>query len=297
MQRSLFLVALLICFSFGFKASAQKLDIGLMVGTSYYYGDVVNEFVSSALGQSYGGFLRYRLGDRVAIKGHAGYVKILGDDQYSSSQWQVERNWAFQTTIIESSLQLEYNFIQDRNKGRRFANPFIPYAFAGVGVISFTPQADYMGTMLDLAPLQLSGNAYSTTAVIVPFGFGMRYYVLRNLQIGLELGARYSTTSYLDDIAPNDKYVDPATTPNPSLTAYFYSKSTANKNPGDLRSKMGDVKSESGSNGINTILGKTDLYFVPALTVAFTLGNTGGGGGSSRGRGPSGKAIRCPRFY
>lgn len=297
MQKRFYTAVLLICFTIISSVKAQKLDIGLSLGTSYYFGDVVNEFTTSAFGQSFGGFVRYRLGGHVALKGQAGYVKIQGDDQYSSSDWQKERNWSFQTTIIESSLQLEYNFIEDRNKGRRFANPFIPYAFAGVGFMSFNPQADYMGTMLDLAPLTLSGKTYSTSAIIVPFGLGMRYYIMRNLQLGIELGARYTTTSYLDDIAPNDVYVDPAITPNPTITAYFYSKSTANRNPGDLRSKMGDVKTESGSSGINSFLGKTDLYFVPALTVAYTIGNTGGGGGSGRGRGSSGKAIKCPRFY
>lgn len=280
-----------------FNAKAQRVDVGLLLGTSYYYGDVVNEFVPSAFGPAVGGFLRYRLTDRLALKGFAGYIKISGDDQYSSSEWQKQRNWTFETAIIEGSLQAEFNLIEDRNRGRRFANPFIPYLFGGVGFISFNPQGDYMGTMLDLAPLQLSGKPYETTAITVPFGIGFRYYIIRNLQIGAEFGLRYTNTSYLDDIAPNDKYIDPATSINPILTNYFYSKSTANRNPGDLRSKMGDVKESSGSGGFDQMLGKTDLYFVNAITIAYTFGGSGGGtsgGGRSRG---SGKAIRCPRFY
>lgn len=290
-------LAIVALFIATLPTQAQKADIGLLAGASYYYGDVVNEFTPSAFGPAFGGFLRYRLGDRFALKGFAGYIKISGDDQYSSSEWQKQRNWTFETSIIEASLQGEFNLVEDRNRGRRFANPFIPYLFGGIGFISFNPQGDYMGTMFDLAPLQLSGYAYKTSAITVPFGFGFRYYVARNFQIGAEFGIRYTTTSHLDDIAPNDKYVVASTTPNPQLTNYFYAKSTANRNPGDLRSKMGAVKGESGSNGFNAALGASDLYFVNAITFAYTFGSGGGGTGGGRGRSSGGKAIRCPRFY
>jgi len=40
---------------------AQKMDIGVMLGGSYYYGDVVNELEPSTIRPAFGGFLRYRL--------------------------------------------------------------------------------------------------------------------------------------------------------------------------------------------------------------------------------------------
>jgi len=297
MQKLLRSFYILIGLMLAFNAKAQRVDVGLLLGTSYYYGDVVNEITPAAIGPAVGGFMRLRVTDRLALKGFGGYIKISGDDQYSSSEWQKQRNWTFETTILEGSLQAELNLLEDRNRGRRFANPFIPYLFGGIGFISFNPQGDYMGTMLDLAPLQLSGIPYETTAITVPFGIGFRYYIVRNFQIGAEFGVRYTNTSYLDDIAPNDTYIDAATSINPTLTTYYYSKSTANRNPGDLRSKMGDVKEASGSGGFDQMLGKTDLYFVNAITLAYTFGRSiSGASGGGRGR-STGKAIRCPRFY
>ena len=279
--------------------NAQNLDIGLNIGTSHYYGDVVNEFTPSTLGSSFGLFARYRLSGYFTAKATLGVVNINGDDQYSSSSWQINRNWAFKTSIYEFLAQAEYNFIEDRNRGRRFANPFIPYISAGIGYISFSPTAELTGTTYALAPPQLSGYAYSTSALVVPVALGARAYLSRSFQLGFELGFRYTTTSHLDDIAPGDVFVDPNVTPNPKLTRLFYGRaiSVENNQKGDLRSKMGNfAKTNYNSNGLNEFLGKYDMYFVPTITLAYTIGGSGGGGRRSGG-GSFGKAIRCPRFF
>ena len=117
--------------------NAQKIDVGILLGGSYYYGDVVNELEPSTMRGAVGGFLRYRLGNRFAIKAYGGFNQVSGDDQLSESEWQRQRKWTFQTNILEGSLQLEGNLIEDRNSGRRFANPFLPYLFGGIGLFNF----------------------------------------------------------------------------------------------------------------------------------------------------------------
>lgn len=266
-------------------ASAQKVDIGLLLGGSYYYGDVVNELEPTTIRPAFGGFIRYRLNDRFALKAFGGYATVSGDDQLSESTWQQQRNWSFESTIIEGSIQAEFNLIEDRNRGRRFANPFIPYLFAGVGGFYFQPKSDFNGTLQSTAELQLSGVAYAQNAIAVPMGIGFRYYVSHKIQLGFEFGMRYTTTSYIDDIGGTDVYVDPATTPFPAVTRYYYARSGPNNSPGDLRGKMGQSS-----------LKVNDIYFIYGLTASYTLGKTAGGSGSRGGR-PGGKAIRCPRFY
>lgn len=264
---------------------AQKVDLGILLGGSYYYGDVVNEIEPTTIRPAFGGFIRYRLSDRFALKGFGGYAKVYGDDQLSASEWQQQRNWSFESTIMEGSLQAEFNLLEDRNRGRRFANPLIPYLFAGVGFFYFEPKSDFFGTMQSTAPLQLSGVAYSQTAVAIPMGIGFRYYVSGKFQLGFEFGMRYTTTSYIDDIGGDDLYVNPDLTPYPNVTRYYYARSAADKNPGDRRGKMGLAT-----------LNVNDIYFIYGLTASYTLGKVKGGGGSRGGRG-GGKAIRCPRFY
>lgn len=275
---------------------AQNTDIGLLVGGSYYYGDVVNSLDVKSIGPSFGGFIRYRLGQRLALRAFGGYAKVQGDDQNSTSDWQINRNWNFESTIIEGSLIAEFNLKADRNKGRRFANPLIPYVFAGIGFFTFDPKTNLNGTLISTAPLKLSGISYSTSAICVPVGLGFRYYVAKKFQLGFEMGMRYTTTSYIDDIAPENRYVDPAITGDPALTRVIYARSTSDKNIGDYRSKMGTPKEAYGSGVVNKIIQNSDFYFMYGLTAAYTLGKSSGGGGG-RSRGSSGKAIRCPRFY
>lgn len=267
-------------------SNAQNTDIGLLLGGSYYYGDVVNEIEPTTIRPAIGGFIRYRLSERFALKAFGGYATVTGDDQLSESEWQKNRNWTFESTIIEGSLQLEFNLLEDRNKGRRFMNPMIPYLFVGIGGFYFEPKSDFNGNMQSLAPLQLSGVAYAQNAVAVPMGIGFRYYVSRKFQLGFEFGMRYTSTSYIDDIGGKDRYVDPATTPFPTLTEYYYARSSEDRNVGDLRGKMG-----SAAFNIN------DLYFMYGLTASYTLGKSTGGSSRGRGRSSGGRAIRCPRFY
>lgn len=287
-------VFFILCFSV--VARSQNMDIGILAGGSYYYGDVVNNLDVKSIGPSFGGFIRYRLGQRLALRAFGGYAKVQGEDANSTSDWQISRNWNFQSTIIEGSLIAEFNLKADRNKGRRFVNPFIPYVFGGIGFFTFDPKTNVNGTFISTAPLKLSGASYSTSAICVPIGMGFRYYMSKKFQLGFELGIRYTTTSYIDDIAPNDRYVDPNTTPSPDVTRLIYSKSLSDKNVGDFRSKMGAPKDSYGSGFANKLIQNSDFYFIYGLTASYTLGKTSGGGGG-RGRGPSGKAIRCPRFY
>jgi hypothetical protein len=275
---------------------AQKVDVGVLLGGSYYYGDVVNSLDLKSIGPSAGAFIRYRIGQRLALRAFAGYAKIQGDDKNSTSDWQVSRNWNFESTITEGSLIAEFNLKADRNTGRRFMNPLVPYVFAGVGYFTFDPKTDINGTLVSTAPLKLSGISYATSAICVPVGLGFRYYIAKKFQLGFEMGIRYTTTSYLDDIAPENRYVDPDITTSPSITRLIYSRSISDKNIGDYRSKMGTPKDVYGSGIVNRIIQNSDFYFMYGLTAAYTIGGKSGRGGRG-GRGPSGKAIRCPRFY
>ncbi len=280
--RKVFVLSICLFFT-SFSAIAQRLEFGLLLGGAYYYGDVVNELEVTTIRQAAGGFLRLHLNDRFAIKGFGGYARVTGDDKLSSSPWQKGRNWAFFTDIFEGSLQLEYNLIEDRNSGRKIRNPFIPYIFAGVGAFYFKPQTEHFGNAQSLAPLMTSGKKYEQIAAAVPVGVGFRYYLSKKIQVGFEVGFRYTSTSYIDDIGGSDKYVDPSITPYPSLVESLYSRSASNRNPGDARGKMG-----------YTTLKLNDSYLIGGVTISYRFSKGGGGGG---GRGFGGKAIRCPRFY
>ncbi|TAE80412.1 MAG: hypothetical protein EAY81_10475 [Bacteroidetes bacterium] len=255
-----------------------------MAGGTHYYGDVVNELELSTMSYAAGGFIRYRLSNFTAIKAMGVYAVVKGDDKNSSSPWQQNRNWNFQTLILEGSLQFEINLVEDRNSGRKLKNKTIPYLFAGVGAFYFKPQTtlihpDGSEHLQSVAPLQLSGIKYSQIAAAIPVGVGFRYYVNKKILLGGELGLRYTSTSYIDDIGGADTYVDPETTPFPKATRLIYGSSESDKNPGDLRGKTALSK-----------LNVNDMYLFMGVTLAYNFNKSKISGSGLKRQG-------CPRFF
>jgi hypothetical protein len=68
-----------------------------------------------------------------------------------------------------------------------------------------------------LQPLHTEGQGqperdkpYSLVTLAIPMGFGVRYKLNDNFNIGAEIGLRYTFTDYLDDVG-GGTYADPAT--------------------------------------------------------------------------------------
>jgi hypothetical protein len=263
-------------------SSAQNWEFGGLIGGSYYFGDVTNEPSIQQVRYSGGIFARYHLSERLSLRGNFIYARIVGIDSLSSSDFQINRNLNFFTDIYECSFQAEFNLLEDLTRGRRIKNRVVPYLFAGLGGFYFVPQTNYLGKTWNLAQLQTSGTAYSQVAACIPLGIGVRCYMTPNWLIGLEVGARYTTTSNLDDIAGSSSvYPDPAKLPSDdSRLVYDRNDPTRSANevgygkPGKQRGKV-DV---------------SDVYFIFGVTISYKMGMVGG-------RRFQGKAIRCPRFY
>lgn len=272
------------------KSFAQKTEIGLLAGGSYYWGDIVNTWQPSTINAAGSFFMRYHLNSRMAIRGSASYTKLGGADNVpQSSAFQQFRNFTFTTDIIELSGVFEYNLLEDRNKGRRIKTRFVPYVYAGLGVFRFNPKAvnPITGKELELMPLKLDGDRYSLIALNIPFGLGFRTYLTRNWQIGFDLGFRYSLSSHIDDVDGNSIYPQMKDLPNEDARIMY------NPNePRIARIRAGESSFIAGSNGKprgkNELI--SDVYVIGGVTLSYRIWPKGA-------RSYGGRAIRCPRFY
>ena len=251
---------------------AQTLDVGLLAGGSYYYGDIINfNLQPEAIKPSFGAFVRYNMTPSFSIRGNAMYCRIFAADSNlrtnnADTKWQRFRNLAFYTDIFELSGVLEYNFIQDNTMGGYVRNRYIPYVFGGLGVFYFEPKAIHpiTGESINLRPLKLNGTSYSPVALAVPFGLGVRCYLNGNWQVGLEMGLRFTSTTYLDDISGSAKYPNADQLPNDDARI-MVSRNVNSMNP---TTQMVSIFEGKPRGKINYT---TDFYYIYGLTITYKI--------------------------
>lgn len=265
------------------KVYAQKNEIGGMIGPSYCWSDVANNFETKNIRLGASLFFRHHLNPLFSLRASLSYARVMGADSLSEgSTWQTNRNLSFWTDIFEVSGIVEYNLVPDDNIGRKVKKRGIPYVFAGIGFFHFNPKSNnpITGEVNELQPLKLNGVSYSLNALCIPLGFGYRYYLNRRWQIGVEFGMRYSLSSYIDDVKGTSIY--------PTMEEMESDDARIMYNPSLIR--LENIRNH-GTTYIGGSDGKprgkngniSDVYFITGVTVSYRLW--------------PGEAARCPRVY
>ncbi|MBB5395606.1 DUF6089 family protein [Mucilaginibacter sp. AK015] len=202
-----FLVAFLLLF-ITIKVQAQTWEIGGAIGAAGYIGDLnVNNPVKPSGGFA-GLFVKRNFNRYLGVKLSYSFAQISGADSTSSSRQFRDRNLSFKTPLNELSLMGEFNFmsyIPDAGK-----NKYTPYIYLGAGVTSYAPRAVLDDKLVGLRALRTEGqsNPYATTTIVIPFGAGVKYNFSGKWTVAADLGYRYTTTDYLDDVS--GLYADPS---------------------------------------------------------------------------------------
>lgn len=192
-----------------FLAKAQHPEFGILIGASNYMGDLANNtstiyFQETKLAA--GAFAKYNLNNLFAVRGGFNYSQISGADANSNNKSISSRNLSFKSNLYEFNLLGEFNIpgYQPYN----LAQPFSAFLFGGIGFTGFSPKANYRDEWQNLRSLGTEGQGipeydspYSSVAVVLPFGIGVKWAVNDAINVGLEAGARFALTDYLDDVS------------------------------------------------------------------------------------------------
>lgn len=279
--RRVAITALLFCSLTAGQIKAQGLEFGLFLGASNYMGDLSNNgVVLSTTAPSASIIARYNLSERWAMKGFFGYGRISGTDENSSGSVERSRNLSFYSDIFEASLQLELNLV--RNSYRYTSTKkLIPYLFVGVGLFNFNPKTEFNGEKIELQPLGTEGQGtttyndrkkYSLTQACIPIGIGFKKRLTKRLSMGLEFGARYTFTNYLDDVG--GVYADANVVGRSNGETARLLSDRSWETTGKNLFKDGDARSMKKID-IN------DIYFMGGITFTYIFPNSG---------------MRCPKF-
>ncbi len=216
-MRKLRIIALIVVLLQCCSAFAQRSELGVMAGTSFYMGDINTDKLFAQSRFSAGLIYRYNFSTRWALKMNALYAQVKGDD----AKYDNPRNLSFRSNIYDFSAQAEFNFLNYFTGSEKYSR-FTPYLFGGMALFFFNPEAYVVdnahpeGNWVALQPLSTEGQGlsaypdtktYSLAQFAIPFGLGFKFSLSKKICIGAEWSMRKTFTDYLDDIST--VYVDP----------------------------------------------------------------------------------------
>ncbi len=189
-------------------------EIGGFGGVSYYIGELnpVGHFKPALTHRAFGGYFRQALNSRWALRYGFNYGKISGNDTYSTSVFNQNRNLSFESKLYEGNFLIEFNFLHYHSFV--YKDFFSPYIFGGVGLVRFNPFASLNGNLYELHQIDTepNGSFYLRTVLSFPFGFGVKFKFSHRILFALETGIRKSASDRMDDVS--GFYPDPANLDN-----------------------------------------------------------------------------------
>ncbi len=160
----------------GVKAQ-KKVDLGFFGGGSYYLGDINQSKQFYSLSYAFGGLYRFNINPRYTIRCSILYGNLQADDQDFNNRFQQSRDNSFSGTVLDVTLQFEFNFMPYSTFGR--AGEYTVYTTGGIGV----------------AFINISGPS---SPLVIPFGVGAKVNLGKKMGIGIEWGLRKMFYDKLD---------------------------------------------------------------------------------------------------
>jgi hypothetical protein len=173
-------------------ASAQRYEFGAGVGFLNYKGDLNPRFnlLLSRPGIQLLG--RYNFSMAVVARVNFVYGGLVGNGASSPDVYisKLQPN-VFSTDIFEFSGLMEYNFFNYRNPKNRFIFGS-PYLVGGPSLFVFSP-----------SPAESRGNVSMVQPSFI-LGFGYKHQLGQYWNVGVEFGARFTFTDFLDNVSDRE---------------------------------------------------------------------------------------------
>jgi hypothetical protein len=283
---SILLPTLLFSQSSRWKRTRYELVAG--IGATSFMGDLgggdkashfVSDFNFTSQRPLLSAGLRYKILEPLAAKGTISYGWVSGSDEKSDNIYRLNRNLSFRSPIVEFATQVEFSIIKEPvshryslRRRKKFSLQSLQvntYLFVGVAGFWFNPKGiddgpGGTGEWVALQPLGTEGQGlmegrekYSRIQLAIPLGIGMKYNITRQISLGVEFGARYTFTDYIDDVSTT--YIDNKwLASKDAMAARMADKS----DPLVLINGTGDQRGEAKYN---------DFYMFSLITVAYKL--------------------------
>ncbi|HMU44912.1 MAG TPA: DUF6089 family protein [Chitinophagaceae bacterium] len=204
------------------NAVVQEGEFGVGFGAGHYFGDLNTRASLTRPKMAATIFFRKNFGNYIAARLSASFAQLGYSDQYNThNEYMYARNLSFNSKVWELSLQGDFNFFRFMPGEPQYS--FTPYITLGAGIFTYDPYAYLKGEKFFLRPLGTEGQGsslypdrkqYSSMAISIPFGGGVKYAFNERINIAFEVLHRFTNTDYLDDVSKT--YVESSVfPPNP----------------------------------------------------------------------------------
>ncbi|OFX59329.1 MAG: hypothetical protein A2046_12985 [Bacteroidetes bacterium GWA2_30_7] len=182
MLKVLYLILYIYLINLSLSFAQRKVDLGILAGVNYYQGEFNQSIPFYSPNFAAGILFRYNIDSRYAIRMSINMGALSGSDSKSTSNYQNKRNLSFSTSLIDYTLQGEFNFFEfvPEDEKKRIT----PYVAAG-----FT--------------FFIANNVPKPYQVAIPFGLGYKYYINQKFSIGAEWKYYKTFTDYIDLVSGN----------------------------------------------------------------------------------------------
>jgi Domain of unknown function (DUF6089) len=219
-------------------AVVQEGEFGIGLGAGHYFGDINTKAKLNRAKVAGSIFFRKNFGNYIAVRLGASYARLGYSDIYNShNKYMESRNLSFNSNVWELALQGDFNFFRFMPGEPQYS--FTPYVTLGAGIFSYDPYAYLQGRKVYFRQLPIGTEgqnstlypdrkSYSSMAICIPFGGGIKYALNDRINIAFEVLHRFTNTDYLDDVSTT--YVDPSIFPlnpdgSPSDAQLLYDRS------------------------------------------------------------------------
>jgi len=246
---ALIIGGLLLAFSYDsygqkYNPSNRYFSIGGCLNAMNYIGemDPGPSFVSPGIKftrYNFGVTGLYRLKPRVSLRATVSWGRIAGSDEKNSNYAEKNihrkyRNLNFRNDIIEVKADVVIDLFENRGKYNKRVD-YTPYMFVGLAYFHHNPKGQTEdGNWVSLRELSTEGQGleggskqYSLHQIALPIGLGFRYKLAKHLDLAFEIGWRFTTTDYIDDVGGD-----------------YYDKEKLRAAKGDLAVDMSDRSAE-----------------------------------------------------
>ena len=177
-MKKIYILSFLI-FIANFSQAQRNAVVGVSLGEAYYLGEINTSKQFYSPNFAYSAFYRYDINPRYSARANVTYTHLSANDMDFDSNYQRTRNESMNVSILDITLQAEFNFLPYNPTSRK--NNYTPFVTAG---------ATYY--LKDFTIENIINN------LAIPFGFGFKYNINKKITFGAEWVFRKTFRDDLD---------------------------------------------------------------------------------------------------